>query len=224
MKKYLIVIILLSISFNACNKKEEYTRLSFSLKNMATLLGETSDYISKVSPGKNTQEEDGYMYYFLENEIDGIDQVYICYALNSINECSFINLLSNSVNSFEDADTLIDLAESEFGTAEYYYLSYYDDSSALHEQTYYSTGELRTCIDTAGVNVNNIDQVFGLYHYEKYYILAGGYYSYDYGGFFSLIEIGYYDKLPTADNAMIIKKIITPVAYLYPQKIFRSRK
>jgi hypothetical protein len=203
MKKFSLFFVILLFSFTGC--KKESSQVSFSLTNLTTFLGKTSDYISNASPGEMDREEDDYLYFILEDEIEGIDDVYIYYNLDSYSECDFIDIGSNYLNSLDDADTLLNLTEDEFGTAEDYYLSYYDDSSVLQEYGFDTKNELLTCKDTAGVNLNNIDQVFGLYHYNKYYILAGGYYSDTYSCFFSLIEIGYYDDLSKSGKGVLFK-------------------
>jgi hypothetical protein len=208
MKKFSLLLIILLIFSTGCKKED--SRLSFSLKNLTTLLGKTSEYISNASPGEIYKDEDDYLYFFLEDIIDGIDEVYVYYNLDSYEECDYINIVLNSRNSLSDADTLLNLAEDEFSTAEYYYLSYYDDSTVLKEYLYDTKSELQTSKDTAGVSLNNIDQVFGLYHYDKYYILAGGYYSDTYNCFFSLIEIGFYNDLSKSGKGVLFNDIREP--------------
>ncbi len=210
MKKLYLIAFILVFSVAAC-KKEKNTQIQFSIKNMMTLVAKSSDYIKKVSPGSlDNYEANSYMDYYMENEIDSVNEVYIYYQLDEYDECSYIDVISNYINSLNDSRSFMKMAEKEIGTAEYYYVSYFDNLDTLHEVTYHTMADIWTYIDTAAINVNAINEVIGLYHYDKYYVLAGGYYFTNPTGLLSLIEIGFYENLPTSKSGTRAKNDLKP--------------
>jgi hypothetical protein len=204
MKKTVFVLVILIIFITEC-KKDENSQVSFSVKNLLTLMDKSSDNIKDLSPGTINATDDDYMYYYLEDIIDGIDEAFIYYHFDD-DKCNYIDIISNYLNNIDNAEALMELAEKEFGTAEQYYLSYYEDSTEIKEVTYNSSDSLWAYIDSTDINISNIDQIYGLYHYSDYYVLAGGYYFESYDSFLSLIEIGMYDKITNSKSDILSTK------------------
>lgn len=213
-KIYLFAAVILCL-ITSC-KKDKNNQIAFSVKNMTTLINQSSSYIKDVSPGELDEynEDSEYMFYYLEDEIEGIDEAYIYYQLD-YDKCIFIDILSNYLNALDHAKIFMQMADSSLGTAMHYYISYYDAIDTLHEVKYSTFNDIWTLVDTAGIKVNAINEIYGLYHYDKYYILAGGYYSANTGGFMSLIEIGRYADIEnTLDSTSARRAIRSEKNYL----------
>jgi hypothetical protein len=206
MKKLFLFGAIIIFSITAC-KKDKNTQISFSIKNMTTLINESSDFIKSASPGelKEYNETGKYMYFYLENGIEGIDEAYLYYQLD-YGDCIFIDIMSNYLNKFDDAKKFMAMADSELGTADYYTLSYLIDSATVQEVKRATSDSIWNYADSAGVTAENINEIYGFYHYDKYYVLAGGYYDTTSYGFLSILEIGRYGDLKKGKSQPTTKK------------------
>jgi len=187
----MIIMILLVLS---CKKDDGIEQIQFTLKNMTTLIEESSDYILSASPGTVYINTDDYIYFSLGEEIQGIGASYLYYHLND-DLCDYIIVLPYNVDLLNDTEILMQLTEDEVGVAEIYYLSYYDDSSVLQEEEFDSLAELWSFVETEGLTVDDMDKIEALYYYGDYYLIAGGMYYSETDHFESMIEIGMSDLL-----------------------------
>ena len=120
MKKVFLLAIIILLSATSCRDKEP-DQISFSLKNLTTLLSRSGGYIEKASPGDISANEDEYLAFKIYNEISGIDVAMIFYALEN-DKSQSIEIFTETVNSFTISEKLITLADNELGASTSYYL------------------------------------------------------------------------------------------------------
>lgn len=190
MKKVFLLAIIILLSATSCRDKEP-DQISFSLKNLTTLLSRSGGYIEKASPGDISANEDEYLAFKIYNEISGIDVAMIFYALEN-DKSQSIEIFTETVNSFTISEKLITLADNELGASTSYYLEYYDANSELQEKNFASASSMWTFISANSVSVGDVETMAALYLYGDYYVMAGGYH---YTGntteyYFPLLEIG----------------------------------
>lgn len=192
MKKILLVAIAMLLLLTGC--KKEVKQLEFNLANLSTLLDRSADYVLKASPGVFDDSGTDYMWFKLDDVIEGIDKTLIYYDFVS-DKCDFLTLYSYYTNYLEDAEVLIQLAEDEVGEGEYYSLKYYDASSVLQSKEFTSLEDLLKFITDNSLTVNKVDEVMAIHHFNDTYFMSGGYYDDDYDAFYSVVEIGWWDDL-----------------------------
>jgi|WetSurMetagenome_2_1015567.scaffolds.fasta_scaffold48342_3 hypothetical protein len=195
MKKILFFAAIIILTVTAC-KDDGPSQITFSLENLTKLVEKSASYIKKASPGDIYITQDTYLYFKLKEVIEGFDVAYLYYNIES-KKCNYIIVLPNEVDVLSDAETLMNLADTEMGDASYYYLSYYDANSVNQEEYFDSLTELWAFISSESLDTSTIENVTSLYHYNDYYIMSGGYYytSTSDSYFQPVIEIGLYSDL-----------------------------
>jgi len=200
-----LVFCTLALVFALTGCKKDIEQLPFTLKNLSTLIEKSSDYITQASPGTVDETDAGYMYFLLNDAIEGISTLHLYYDLEE-DLCDFILVYSDVANRLADAQALIELSESELGAGVYYYLGYYDDESVLQEEEFADYDEMQTFIADSSLVVADIDEMMVIYHEGEFYYMSGGYYSESNSYFMSLIEIGFWDALamvPEDQNSIV---------------------
>jgi len=193
MKKLLFYTIILIISILSC-EKDKVTQLTFSLKNLTTLIDKSSDHIKKASPGEIYLNEEDYIIFGMQDAIGGIDNVYLYYNLIE-DQCNTILIFPEDFDILSDAEGFMNLAETEIGEAEGYYISYYDAELINKEEEFVTLDELWALVTNDGITVDKMDEIMGLYFYNDFYFMAGGFYDGNYEHFQSMIQIGRQEDL-----------------------------
>lgn len=170
MNKILVVAFALIIAVSGCKKDSD--RISFSVKNLTTLLEKPDGYIEKTSPGTPLMSNEEYITFKLENKIEGIDNAVLYYGLKDATSY-YIDVLPDRKNEISDAEKLIALAENEFDRGSYY-MYYYDGSSQLVKKDFFTLSEMSSFISDQALTAENVREVVGLFEYGKYSIFAGG--------------------------------------------------
>ncbi len=193
-KNTLLYAGIIAVMLSSCHKDEEkITQIDLTLKNLLTLLDKSSDYIMQASPGVLDEAGDDYMYFYVEDAIENIDEAYLYYDFSD-GRCRYMVIVSNKLNSLVDARFLMDMTENEIGDG-YYYLSYDESDSVTLEDEYESFDALWEYIDTNNVIVENVNEVSAYYLYGDYYFISGGVAYPEEDFFMPMLEIGYYDDL-----------------------------
>jgi len=198
MKKVSFCLLALFLILSSC-EKDKVTQLSFSLKNLSSLLDKSSDHVKKASPGDLYLNETDYTIYKITGAISGMDKNYLYY--NFVDDrCDYVIILPEGSNSLPDSELFMNLAETEIGEAEGYYVAYYDAQLQSQEEEFSSLDELWTFIDVEGITVDKVDELLGMYFYEDFYIMAGGFYEQTSKDFQSMIQIGKQEDLTGKKN------------------------
>jgi len=201
MKKIILYSLILILSLSAC-EKDKVTQLSFTLKNLTTLLGKSTDHVTKASPGEIYINSQDYIYFRMEEVISGMTNTYLFYSFEN-NKCKYILVLSEDFNILDDAETFLNLAEVEIGEAQGYYLAYWDDMSELQEEEFTSLTALWAFVTDTGITVDKISELIGLYFYNDFYFLAGGFHDEDSEDFHSMIQIGRKEDMSGKKNMLM---------------------
>ncbi len=194
MKRLLCMALILTFALSGCNKEKDIEQIPFKLKRIATLIEKSSAYIRDASPGTIDEEDDDYLYFLLEDEIEDIDRAYIFYDFLD-NKCDYIIIFSNYLDVLENAESLMNLVEDEIGKGLLYYLEYDDTLSVIQEKSFNSCDSLWHFVSNNSISVESVNEVASLHHYDEYYFFSGGVYNPDKNYFMSLIEIGLWDEL-----------------------------
>jgi hypothetical protein len=195
MKKYLLLTLSLLIVLSACNKKDDkVSPVSFSYKNLSTLIGRSESHVNDASPGNFVEyyKNTAYSYYeFLYDGLTEIGDINIDYHFID-SKCDYIFIYPSS-EELAVAHKLIERAEAEFGVAEEYKLLY-DDAT----YTFDTYAALVTIINENSLTVSDIEELNAYYLYKDYLISAGGYWYNDYFWPYVGIEVYNPDKKTTA--------------------------
>ena len=170
MKKVLVFTFAILIAGFSCNKEPD--RLSFSVKNLTTLMEKSNGCIEKTSPGTPLFSNDEYISFRLENEIEGIDGATLYYGLKDA-ASYYIDVLPDRKNEISDAEKLIALAENEFNRGSYF-IYYYDGSSLLQKKDFFTLSEMSSYISAESMAAEDIKVIAGVFSYGKYSVFAGG--------------------------------------------------
>jgi hypothetical protein len=207
MKKILIAGLAILLILSGCKKDEDISQLSFTLKHLASLVGKSSSYIKQASPGELDEEDPEYLYFIADDKIQGVDEAYLYYNLTD-SKCDWLQTFSKWLDDLNEIESMMTYAEDELGEAEEYQLSYYDVDLILQDETFATFDELWSFINDNAILIDDIDWAAGIYHYENYYVLAGGAYDDYNSGTMSFIEIGLWadlSKKSTSGGSMMRK-------------------
>ena len=197
MKKCSWLLGLILIVFSGCNKDDEtVSQLSFSFANMTSLLDQSGSKIKQASPGtfyRYIEYVDYSLYTYVFDEITVLGSLAITYHMLD-DACDDILMFTESPE-LAKAQELMLIAYNELGEAGVYVLDFIQDST-VYEINFYTYSSLWAYITDNSLTVEDIDQVYSVYAYDKNTTYAGGFWQ-D-GEFWPFAEIQGLQKKSTA--------------------------